>query len=903
MVVPLLSTKLFIPQPRPNLVRRPRLNERLNQKITSHLILISAPAGFGKSTLLCDWIKDVEYPVAWVSLDDSDNDLVRFFSYFITAIRNIFPEVGENALTALLSLQNTTIEEVLISLINDIVLQNTAMIMILDDYHVIESTEIDKALTFLLDHLPPKMCLVIATRVTPSLPLSRFRAGNQMTEIRADDLRFTPTEITDFFQEIINRELEMTEVLALESHTEGWIVGLQLAAISIRQLKENAQVASFIKNFTGSHRYILDYLTDEVLQQCSPESLDFLLKTSILGRMCGSLCDAITGKNDGGDQLITLDEANMFLVPLDNQRNWFRYHHLFSDLLQQRLRTSQPKVIAELHEKASVWYEKHHYINEALDHAIKANRFDRAAWLVAENAQNFLVRGEVKTIADWFSVLPAELILANPRLCIDQAWLYYFTHQPEEIEPFLLKAQDELSRSEQLSPEKVFKWEGEVMALRAWAKRCCGEYAASIKLSEKALERLSEDEMFVRCLNILSMADALCAVGETSKAAQAIEDCVCSCKKAGSPLGVVAGAYDLAVLLMRQGYLEQAKKTLVQALHWAEEQGVNQLPGIAPLHIGLGDILREQNQIIDAERHLRMGLKLAELGYHTILGNGYLSLAHLKYTVGDISAAQETLQLAETATQNWDTSEIIALLSSHRVHLWLDPIHGDPEAAYRWAKEYYQNTKGQKTNVETDLSIIIDLLTIARINLHQLRKNNGSVHQSLDHLEKLQHILKTNKLWGYLIESQVLESLVYQTNQQTNKAVEVIEEALGSGLERGYFRVFIDEGPAMKNLLYEAVQRGTHNQYASTLLTSMDSNEVEQHEQPETQRSGLIQPLSKREVEVLYHIADGKTNQEVSQALVLSLNTVKGHTRKIYQKLSVNNRTQAVAKARSLGIL
>jgi LuxR family maltose regulon positive regulatory protein len=411
----LLATKLYIPPPRPNLVSRPRLTERLNEGMMCKLTLISAPAGFGKTTLLSDWIHNREHPVAWVSLDEGDNDIARFLAYFIAALQTIDPrqspvgDIGDGVLTALQSPQASPLEAMLTTLVNDIVKITDHFVLVLDDYHVIEASEIDQALTFLLDHLPPQMHLIIASRVTPSLPLSRLRARCEMTELRVDDLRFTPDEVAVFLNQMTGLEFSTENIIALENRTEGWIAGLQLAALSMQGLKHSRDVSSFIAAFTGSHRYVLDYLTDEVLQQCPPGTTDFLLQTSILKRLSGPLCNAVTGQDDSHTTLEKLDDANMFIVPLDNERHWYRYHHLFADLLQQRLQRAQPDNIVELHRRASQWYEQNNLVTEALDHALAAADFDRAARLVAQNAQPMFMRGEVSTVRDWFTALPPEL--------------------------------------------------------------------------------------------------------------------------------------------------------------------------------------------------------------------------------------------------------------------------------------------------------------------------------------------------------------------------------------------------------------------------------------------------------------------------------------------------------------
>jgi LuxR family maltose regulon positive regulatory protein len=903
MEAPILTTKLFIPPPRPNAVSRSRLVEQLNQGRNYKFTLISAPAGFGKTTSISHWLQTLEKPAAWVSLDHGDNDLARFLTYVIAALQTIDPQLGEGALIGLRSPQSPPMEAILIALINDIVKLDRPFVLVLDDYHVIESPEVDDALAFFIDHLPPLLRLVIASRVTPSLPLARLRADAEMFEITANDLRFTPNEISDFLQEMIGQELSSTHINALEDHTEGWIVGLQLAALSMQKLVDRTAVENFIKDFTGSHRYILDYLTDEVLGQCPTGTLVFLLQTSILKQMCGELCDAVTQQSNGHETLQSLEDSNMFLIPLDDERKWYRYHHLFGDLLLQRLKVTQPERIETLHRAASIWYEENAFVTEALEHAIKAKDLDRAGNLVAAHAQTMFMQGEVTTVRDWFATLPAEQIKAHPRLSIDRAWLFYFMHQPNAIEPHLADAENGLRASQTLPDEIIFKWEGEVMALRAWTKRCNGELEESIEISRQALERLSEKEMFVRCLNILSMADALCCTGETTLAAEAISDCVCSCQEAGSPLGVVAGAFDLAELLMRKGSLVQARAALEEALDWARERKIENLPATAPLHIGLGEVLREQNELEAAEEHLRTGLDLAELGFKTISGQGYLTLAHLQYVQGDLRAARKTFALAENTMQDWETPEMLAHLAAHRVHLWLAPVDGDFVAAVDWAKQQQIALSLNGNDRESALPNILRLIAVVRVLLAQARNGDKTLDKVLQLLERLHQVAEADQRMGRLIEILILEALAYQEQGQTDSALNALEKALKLAESEGYFRIFLDEGEAMARLLYEAIRRGISPEYGGKLLGAFEAP-IETEAIMGTSAAGeIVEPLSKRELEVLHLIAEGLSNQEIKEKLVLSVNTVKGHTRKIYGKLGVSSRTQAVAKANALGII
>ncbi len=481
----LLTTKLYVPPLRPGLVPRPRLIELLDEGVTRKLTLISAPAGFGKTTLISEWIQQCGRPVAWLSLDGGDNDPVHFLAYIIAALQTIVANVGENIPSALQSPQPPPIESLLTGLINEIADASDSasypFALILDDYHVLEAQPIHAALIFLLDHLPAQMHLIITTREDPPLPLARWRARGQMTEIRAGDLRFREAEAAAFLNQAMGLELASDDIAALEARTEGWIAGLHLAALS---LQGHADRADFIRSFAGDDRHVMDYLVGEVLS-LQPESVQrFLLHTSIMERMCGPLCDAVMDGDEtsGGSQdiLERLEQANLFIVPLDNRRQWYRYHHLFADLLRTRLRREVPERIPDLHRRASDWYEQNELITEALGHALAAEDFEQAAGLVAGNALPMLMRGEVATVQDWLDALPKEIVRSHPRLCIDKAWVLYLTQRPDAIEPLLQDAERGLESSDLADQVATSSWLGEVMALRAWVKRTQGDLAQAI---------------------------------------------------------------------------------------------------------------------------------------------------------------------------------------------------------------------------------------------------------------------------------------------------------------------------------------------------------------------------------------------------------------------------------------
>jgi LuxR family maltose regulon positive regulatory protein len=919
----LLTTKLYIPPFRPDIVPRQRLIEQLNAGLHGNLTLISAPAGFGKTTLMSEWINQTERPIAWISLDEGDNDVVRFLAYFIAALQKIWAGIGETTLAVLQSPQLPQIESLLAGLINEIVDTSDesatthsfdedqdkrrglghGFVLALDDYHVLEAQPIHAALIFLLDHLPQQMHLVIITREDPPLPLARWRARGQMTEIRAGDLRFTGAEAASFLNQAMGLELPPDDIAALEARTEGWIAGLHLAALS---LQGYADRADFMRSFAGDDRHVMDYLVGEVLSLQTKSVQRFLLQTSILERMSGPLCDAVVdGDEQGGDSqdiLERLEQANLFIVPLDNRRQWYRYHHLFADLLRTRLRREQPERIPDLHRCASAWYERNDLITEALGHALAAADFERAARLVAANALSMLMRGEVATVQDWLDALPQEIVRSHPRLCIDKAWTLHLTKRPEAIEPLLQDAERSLESSDLAGQAATSSWLGEVLALRAWVKRSQGDLAQAIELSHEALELLTEEHVFALCLNLVSLAGALRYVGDTAQAIQVLTDCIPLCQAAGNSLGVMTDTYDLAELRVMQGHLHLAKVVLGEALQWAAEQGVQQMPATSMVYIKLGDVLREQNDLQSAEDHLLAGIELSEGGLAVVSGKAYMNLARLKQARGDAAGARNALQQAEQAVRGWETPEIAADMEAHRARLWL--AQGYLAAATRWIQQ-----SGILANREPTYLHEFELLTLARVLIAQgsAQGDEQTLHEAMGLLEQLRQESEAGGRMGRVMEILMLQALALSQNPargqgwgDSDEALDPLSRALTLAEPEDYVRMFVDEGEPMARLLYEAAAHGITLDYTGRLLAAFPDVDAAQPKHPSVE---MIELLSAREIEVLGLIAEGLSNQEIAAKLYLSPNTVKVHSSNIYGKLGVNSRTQAVAKAKTLGIL
>jgi len=894
MAMPLLTTKLYIPPVRPDLVPRPRLIERLNQGMTYKLTLISAPAGFGKTTLLSEWIPQSERPVCWVSLDPGDNDSTRFWCYFIAALQMRQRQLGENALSLLQSPQQPPIGFFLNTLLNEIAAFPDRFALVLDDYHAIETLALHDAIAHLVDHMPPQMHLVIATRADPSLPLAHWRARGQLTELRAGDLRFTPDEAALFLRQMMGLPLTAEQVAALDTRTEGWIAGLQLAALSMRGRQD---ISGFIAAFTGSHRYVLDYLMEEVFEQQSADVQDFLLKTSILDQLNSPLCDVVTGQAGSQATLERLERANLFIISLDDERCWYRYHRLFADLLHHRLRQAQRDLLPELHRRASEWYEREGLAVEAFQHTLAAGDLEQAVRLVEENARDMVRRGELATLLKWLKALPDEVARSRPRLCMAYAWALLFTGQAGAAEPRLQDAERALAQRV-ASPlaasdeHKIAPLLGEVALLRLLFARYQEDLPKTIELSQLGLEQIDEDDFFARGLVYLSLGVALRLSGDVTGAVQACTEAVRLCRAAGNIMAAMISAYNLSRLYGLQGQLHRAAETCRQVLQSAEGWTG---PGLGMVYLGTADVLYEWNELAAAEQHVREALALGEPGgYLGLLINGYTLLARIRQACGDVQGAHQAIHKLEQAVQQRDLLQTsVQEIAAYRA--WFSLMEGNLRASACWAQ-----------TIEPDPDDRLDTLrefqwiTLVRVLLAQ-----GRPDEARPLLERLLHTAEAEGRMGKVIEILALQALMWQACGDTAGALAALKRALALAEPEGYIRTFVDEGAPMARLLYQAASRGIAPKYVSELLASFDASEHgrvgETLPYPCTQP--LIEPLTPREVEVLRLIAAGLMNQEIANQLFISVATVKRHITNIYSKLGVSHRTQALTRAQELSLL
>ena len=889
MPTPILATKLYIPPPRPKIVLRPCLIERLNEGLSSgrKLTLISAAAGFGKTTLISEWVAGCGRPVAWLSLDEGDNDITRFLAYLVAALQTLVTNIGERVLGVLQAPQLPSIESILTTLLNEIAIIPDNFILILDDYHIIDSKPVDTAVAFLLEHLPPQMHLVITTREDPQFPLARLRARDQLTELRAADLRFTPAEAADFLNQVMGLNLSAENIAALEARTEGWIAGLQLAALS---MQGHQDAARFIQSFTGSHHFVLDYLVEEVLQQQSENIQTFLLHTSILDRMCGPLCDAVLldPSASGQETLEYLEHANLFIVPLDNERRWYRYHHLFRDILRQRVRQSialsamdETKGLAELHTRAGEWYENNDLMLEAFRHAVAADDVERAERLMESKRMPLHLLGAATVIKNWLEALPKPVLDARPSLWVRSATLSLVGGQPTGGEEKLQAAEAAIAAALQgTEPDsKTRDLIGQIAAARATVASARYQTETMITQARRALEYLSSDNPYSRFRANWTLARAYHYRGERATANQIYTEALSIAKVSGDIHNTSLATTCLGQIQEMENQLYLAAETYQHSLQLL---GGDYLPPYASAaYLGLAHICYEWNDLNAAHRYAQQSLELARQ-YDQAMDRFVMSevfLARLKLAQGDVMGTAAMLAETSRSVQQHNYVYRIPDVVAQQVIVLLH--QGDPAAAAHLAQ-----THGLP-------------ISQARVLLAQ-----GDPSAALAVLEPLRQQMEAKGWVDEQLKIMVLQAVAFHTHGEKDKAAQLLGDALVLAEPGGFIRTFVDEGIPMFRLLSEAAARGIMPDYVGKLLAGFESEAPTDKDKPDLPVvQPLIEPLSLRELDVLRLIAQGLSNREIGQRLFLALSTVKGHTRIIFDKLQVQRRTEAVARARELGLL
>jgi LuxR family maltose regulon positive regulatory protein len=882
MSTPILATKLYVPPPRPHAVLRPRLTGRLNGGLNGKLTLVSAPAGFGKTTLLSEWLSDCRKPAAWLSLDEGDNDPTRFLAYLVAALQSIAPNnIGEGVLGVLQSPQPPPTESILTALLNEITTIPDDFVLVLDDYHVIDASAVDDALTFLIDHLPPRMHLVVATREDPHLPLARLRARDQLSELRSAELRFTSSEAAEFLNQVMDLSLSEEDIAALETRTEGWIAGLQLAALSMRGHKD---ATSFIKSFTGSHHFVLDYLVEEVLQQ-QPESIQtFLLRTSILDRLCGPLCDAVLLDPSASGQAILeyLEHANLFTVPLDNERRWYRYHHLFAELLRQRLHqsvTSSTGVelsdVAELHMRASIWCEQNGLEIEAFQHAAAADDVERAARLVEGEGMPLHFRGAVAPVLSWLESLPTTELDARPSLWVMYASAMLFVSQTTGVEEKLQAA--EAALQDAAPDDKTRDLVGHIAAIRATLAVIQQDVETIIAQSRRALEYLHPDNLAVRTATTWTLGNAYQLQGDRAAASQAYSEAIAISEAIGHSIITIMATTGLGEVQEAENQLHLAAQTYRRVLQLA---GDPPLPVACEAHLGLARIAYEWDDLDAAQKHGQQGVQLArQIENADRFVACEVFLARLKLARGDVAGAASILAEAGQSVRQHNFVHRMPDVAAAQVLALLR--QGNLEAAAELAQTHQ--------------------LPISQARVHLAR---GDPPTALAVLEPLHRQADTMGWADERLKVMVLQAVAHHAHGENNKAVHLLGDALAQAEPGGFIRIFVDEGNLMARLLSEAAAHGIMPDYISKLLAVFEAEaQMSKDRSYPPSAPPLIEPLSQRELEVLQLIAQGLSNREISERLFLALITVKGHNRNVFRKLQVRRRTEAVARARELGLL
>jgi len=941
-----IRTKLRLPFIRPELVPRPQLRERIAQGLRGPLTLVTAPAGFGKTTLVASCIAGCGLSVAWLSLDKNDNQAGRFLNYLIAALHCVDGRIGSDAAQLVAGMQPAPPEAALTSLINDLDAASAELVLVLDDYQFISSQAVHAHVAFLLEHCPKSFHLLIATRSDPPLPLARLRARGQMVELRTADLYFTQPEAAQFLNDVMGLDLDAGSVALLQERTEGWIAGLQMAALSVRGRED---VEGLIRAFAGTHRFIMDYLLEEVLAREPQEVQTFLLQTAILTRLTAPLADAVTGVSGGQEMLDKLARRSLFVVPLDDERRWYRYHHLFADLLQARLYQLERERVARLLSRAAEWCEEEGLVAEAVSYALAAQEYGRAGEWIARHWQQTMNEGEIETVWSWLTALPEDTVRKSAPLSVATCWVLWLKGQIGAIEPHLADAEhavrqsaarrcDATRREQVVSGGSALEYAAyarlpaEIAALRAFVARYNNEFEIASTLAERALGLIPQDvppqaTAQLRALIYLAMATAYDGAGDLERAVGAYSETIRLNRMIANAAGVTGITYRLAGVLRLLGRLRAADAACRDALEYIQAQGMARLPAAGILHVAMSEVLVERNDLEAAAAHLSQSLELGKWGGRLdAVRNAAYTLSRLRLARHEPDGALEAVKEAVSALGEPPSplakGELLALKA--RILVWKGSL-GDAAQCVEEAVDLAGWDRG--------LTGEMVALAASRVLIAQC-----TADQAVVHLGRSLTAAKERGRLGVAIELHVLRSLVYIGHGEPREAAADLERALALAEPEGYVRVFLDEGQPMQTLLAQwraHAGPGSLRDYAARLLSQfdvelqavpapqlcaapqkMDSltgapptahvvSPVGPSRQAPTLRSGqtLVEPLSQRELEVLHLIALGKTNPEIAQQLVVARGTVKAHAAHIYRKLDVANRTEAVARARQLGIL
>ena len=911
MATGLLASKLYFPSHRLDLVPRPHLLEKLEAGLNGKLTLVSAPAGFGKTTVVSEWLRDCGHPAAWLSLDKNDNDLPRFLIYLVAALQRIDPEIGADVQAALEGSLSPNFEILLTRLISEIERLPDKSIIVLDDYHLIHSKHVHDAINFLIEYLPPTIHLVITGRADPPLPISRLRVQGEVNEVRTAQLRFTKKEVATFLNHRMGFDLSSDGIAALEARTEGWIASLKLAALSMQGREDWPE---FIAKFSGSNRYVIDYLVDEVMARQPEEVQTFLRRTSILERFCAPLCKYVVGSaSDDIDILDYLSRSNLFLIPLDDHREWYRYHHLFADFLRQRLRETEPDKIPELHRLASQWCKNKELVDEAIKHALAAGDLESAIRLVDQVAVDLVVRRESNKLLKLMDLLPPDRCQDYPVLCFWHAWALVFLGQLEAVEPILQNVETNQSKA----PAAPIP--GYVSTVRAYLANLEGDLLKSINLTEQALEEMSEASPD-RITHIVQGAAVIWLgvnhrlLGNLDRAGQLFMEAARLNQKAGNYYAALSSFEQLAKLAVVRGQLAQAldlyQSGLKVAQNWMDTGSKPQgtLIAAAGLQLGLGTVLYQLNDLVGAATHIQRSAELLELGELWGRMDSYRMLAYLRQAKGEFETSAELLSKAcaiedTLIVRRSNTSDLPSLT---KLGILLSRLRPEMSHLLIRSSRRVENL-GVHANDEVDFSSPAGYpRELIYSDLARLLIVLDRSAEALPLLTRLLEAAITMERHGDEIRYLVMIALAHHALGNTQTASDSLSQALTLAEPQGYVRLFVDEGQPMAELLLLAISQNIAPDYASKLLAAFPKDiqcAVQDDEELTVNKQSLIEPLSAREIDVLHLMAEGYKYKEIAERLVISINTVRHHNRNIFGKLNVNSRIEAIDRARGLDLL
>ncbi len=909
----ILQTKLYCPLPRSDTIARQRLYRRLDEGLSlgRKLTLVAAAAGYGKTTLVSGWLAGQTRPVAWLSLDTADNDPVRCFTHMVAAFRTIDADFGIDLMALLEASKPLAPGIVVPALLNEVIEQLPPFILVLDDYYLIEAPSVHKIMALLIEQMPPSMHLILISRTDPPLSLARLRVNGDMTEVRASELHFTSDETARFLNECMGLGLTANDVAVLEDRTEGWIAGLKLAALSLRGTPNPGE---FIKAFAGNNRYVHDYLLEEVLAQQPKAVHDFLIQTSILDRLSGSLCNAVTGQSDGQNVLERLDAANLFVIPLDNQRNWYRYHQLFVDILRIRLQADYPEKIDDLHVRASKWYEAHQFLDEAIQHALSAQAWERAADLMVQAVPRLgRTEGNTLPLLDWCQQVPEEIVLSRPMLSLYYAWLLTDAAQTDVAEYWLQRIESGLGA-------ELERFASMTATIRSQIALTQGHGAEAVAQAEQALAQMpAGEESLWRDVSVLSLVMSSLLLGDMLRAEEALGKLppLGSRPTAGQLLAGSLGGIVLAI----QGKYNAAARQFRHILEYAvlEERGNRRSSRLHPMaglaQIGLGQILLIWNQVEEAAPLIESGLHLGEKTQNTAtLTHGYEALLGLRWAQGDMPGFDEALQRAAVWEEELELHGIWLTDSVTAYYVCFKAIASQMDGLTTWLASYRARRAASVDPAQSDPSYSTLLLELAFARgltaWAEANDDTALLEEALTVLRDLVSDRKSQGLHTIRLRAHLYLALAYQALSQQDDGISALEQAVDLAAPAAVIRPFLDEGRAMHRLLKALSHRPnppayTHmllDAFAETVAPSLPAPASPSGQDSQQANQQLLDPLTERELDVLQHMAKGFTNKEIADQLYVSVGTVKSHAKHIYGKLGVGNRTEAAARARELNL-